>query len=140
MKTIIFILINYISICYPQVLNKSGNDSLNNIYGFYLYDTYKNPFGCINFIEFQIPIECDVSIIILQLDSNLQINYSNLDTIKILYDGYLDPGFYKMEWDFNDKEENPIENGFYLCYLNAAYFKNSYKMEFKAQTMIVLLR
>lgn len=116
-------------------------DSLKNVNGFFLKNTYQNPFGAVSYIEFNIPLDCIVRIFITKgNESDEDRKNYDADTLKILYDGLLRKGFYKLTWDLTDMNNNQVENGFYNCFLITSFDDKTYKMDFQGNTRIIVMR
>lgn len=138
---IVSLLVSIYSNTIAQDLKLINSDSLQNVNGFYLENTYQNPFGAISYIEFNIPLDCIVKIFISQdkeLDYDGKVNVA--DTLKTLYNGLLKKGFYKVTWDLTDNNNSQVENGYYNCFLIASFDDKTYKMDFQGSTRMIVMR
>jgi hypothetical protein len=141
MKIMILLLVSIYSNTIAQDLKLINSDSLQNVNGFYLKNTYQNPYGATSYIEFNIPLDCNVKVFISQdKESGSDGKDYDADTLKTLYNGLLEKGFYKVTWDLTDNNNNQVENGYYNCFLIASFDGKTYKMDFQGSTRMIVMR
>jgi len=114
-------------------------DSASSTNGFLLEQSSQNLYGSTSFITFNLPVDANVKLFIQNPSSDK--NDCKNDKVCIVYEGFLSKGYYKSTWDLKDKNNNAVENGFYDFYIVAESKENNiYKMSFKGNTRIVVLR
>ena len=107
--------------------------------GFYLEKNSQNPYGAINFIEFNIPVKSNTTIIIEKFFDNSKDKLK--DTVCVIYEGKIEQGYYRTTWDLKDKNGEFVENGFYQCTIMAMVNEGEkYQMKFIGSTSIIVIR
>ncbi len=91
----------------------------NSTTEFALYQNVPNPFNPITEIEFSIPTDTDVNIVIYDLMGN---------EIKTLINDFKPVGQYKVNWDSRDNTGQPVSGGIYFYKLQAGDFIQTNKM------------
>ena len=77
---------------------------------FALFNNYPNPFNPSTTIEFALPVS-----------SKIKVKVYNLlgQTVKVIYDGTKDAGYYKFNWNSDDVNGNSVSSGVYFYELSA---------------------
>lgn len=91
----------------------------NSTTEFALYQNVPNPFNPITVIEFSIPNDTDVNIIIYDLMGN---------EVKTLINEFKPVGQYQVNWDGNDNSEQSVSGGIYFYQIQAGYYNQTKKM------------
>jgi hypothetical protein len=86
---------------------------------FALSQNYPNPFNPETFIEFSLPKDCQVNLIVYNVRGQL---------VKTLVHGSMQAGTYKVRWDGTDKSELRVASGVYFYRLVAGDKINTKKM------------
>ena len=86
---------------------------------FALLQNYPNPFNPETTIEYQLPEDCQVSLIIYNMKGQ---------TIKKLVDEYKQAGFYSLTWNAMDQFNNFVPSGIYLYRISTNKFNQQNKM------------
>ncbi len=86
---------------------------------YYLSQNYPNPFNPVTSFSYQIPVACDVTVTVYNLLG---------EEVKVLIDKYHEPGYYRLEWNGLDKNENRAASGIYLLHIMAGSFSMVRKM------------
>ena len=81
-----------------------------------LYANYPNPFHLETSIQYQLPVMCDVSIIIYNLCGQ---------KIKTLFNGEQAAGRHVVQWDATDQEGKIMGSGVYVLHMNTNGFTES---------------
>jgi len=95
---------------------------------FALFNNYPNPFNPSTTIEFALPVS-----------ANIKVKVYNLlgQTVKILYDGMKDAGYYKLNWNSDDVNGNSVSSGIYFYELTASGFDGK---EFNQMKKMILIK
>jgi hypothetical protein len=88
-----------------------------------LHQNYPNPFNFVTIIDFDLPKNSDVDIMIYNVLGQ---------RVKTLADKKYSAGSYKILWDGRDEYNHPVASGIYLCRIKAG--------EFRAVKKLVLVR
>jgi subtilisin family serine protease len=86
---------------------------------FAISQNYPNPFNPETFIEFSLPKDCQVNLIVYNVRGQL---------VKTLVHGSMQAGTYKVRWDGTDKSELRVASGVYFYRLAAGDKINTRKM------------
>ena len=78
---------------------------------FVLFNNYPNPFNPSTTIEFALPVSAKIKVKVYNLLGQ---------TIKVLYDGTKDAGYYKFNWNSDDVNGNSVSSGVYFYELSAS--------------------
>ncbi len=93
-----------------------------------LKQNYPNPFNPSTTIEFALPVS-----------SRLKVKVYNLlgQTVKVIYDGTKDAGYYKFNWNSDDVNSNSVSSGVYFYELSASGFDGR---EFSQMKKMILIK
>lgn len=91
----------------------------NSTTEFALYQNVPNPFNPITVIEFSIPNDTDVNIIIYDLMGN---------EVKTLINEFKPVGQYQVNWDGNDNSGQSVSGGIYFYQIQAGDYNQTKKM------------
>ena len=135
---IIFILF-FSSISFSQVNSVIKLDKIADK-GYYVENKYPNPFSPVTYTDFNIPDSSNVIIYILRCPEENKSDISQIDTIKIIYEGTLNKGFYRCTWNLRDQNNIKVKSGCYTEYIKAETVLNIFQqMSFVGITKMVLL-
>lgn len=82
------------------------SETLNS---FTLLQNYPNPFNPSTTIEYQIPKEGDIKVIIFSITG---------EVVKIMENGFKKSGNYKITWDSKNQNGNSVASGIYFVQVN----------------------
>ena len=86
---------------------------------FALHHNYPNPFNPITIIEYDIPIESDVHLVIYDLLGR---------QVKTLVNGYQKAGYKSMKWNGTNDQGRMVSAGMYFYHLQSGKFSKVRKM------------
>ena len=100
-----------IKVSFDSVLTDLRSDQILNPTSFSLLQNYPNPFNPSTTIEFALPVSAKIKVKVYNLLGQ---------TIKVLYDGTKDAGYYKFNWNSDDVNGNFVSSGVYFYELSAS--------------------
>ncbi len=100
----------------PSAVEKSETNLLEN---FALKQNYPNPFNPETTIEFCVPTESLIKIVVYDVLGH---------QIKKLIEKKYQPGFFQVSWDGRNSENQTVASGLYLCNMEATGFNQVRKM------------
>ena len=86
---------------------------------YHLAQNYPNPFNPVTTIEYQLPIDTQVTLRIFNIAGEL---------VKILIEEKQSAGYHKIQWNGKDENGNSVAGGLYLLSLESDGFSQSNKM------------
>ena len=89
-----------IKVSFDSVLTDLRSDQILNPTSFSLLQNYPNPFNPSTTIEFALPVSAKIKVKVYNLLGQ---------TIKVLYDGTKDAGYYKFNWNSDDVNGNSVK-------------------------------
>ena len=109
-------------------MNDWRSDKILNPTSFSLLQNYPNPFNPSTTIEFALPVSAKIKVKVYNLLGQ---------TIKVLYDGTKDAGYYKFNWNSDDVNGNSVSSGVYFYELSASGIDGR---EFNQMKKMILLK
>jgi len=104
------------------------SDQISNPTSFSLSQNYPNPFNPSTTIEFALPISAKIKVKVYNLLGQ---------TVKVIYDGTKDAGYYKFNWNSDDVNGNSVSSGVYFYELSASGFDGR---EFSQMMKMILIK
>ena len=98
-------------------LDSGGRNFIPDNY--YLYQNYPNPFNSGTTIEYDLPVDTDVTIAIYNLRGQLVRGIVNLNQTR---------GNYSVRWDGINNNGNRVATGIYICHIRAKGFQFARKL------------
>jgi hypothetical protein len=98
-----------------------GKGTFNLPEDFFLGQNYPNPFNAETQIEYGLPKDCQVDLIIYNILG---------EKVRVLVDEYQNAGRWNIFWDGKNQQGQVVASGIYLYRINAGSFTKTAKMSF----------